>query len=391
MTTSTSTASKNSANATPSTDQFLYHTQAFNADGIQRTPIAENSTVRISLPKSGLLNKFYLMITGSVTISGTVTSGTWTATPDARAPYGFIQRYKLSNNSAVILHTLSGGNIPTWLRYRTGVDYDQTNNFNINSSDALTALGQYTTSSSEIVPGANISAGTYSLNKVIEIPVSYNNAGSMGLINLQNENNEYQVELTLGSIISGLTATGGSTSIINTLVGTGLSYTLSNFNIQVKCDLFAIVQNVPANLSRFMFVQDTTKVTANGDGYFDMPNSELYTLIIAKFVNNGVYVPWAQVANKIEMQYGGNRVRYSRQPQELIGVNWSNSNFETAPENGCYAFDMQHRKTDLRMQDVYDAFNDANATDFRLHYNLAMTTPSNPYVSVISESLRSAI
>jgi hypothetical protein len=140
-----------------------------------------------------------------------------------------------------------------------------------------------------------------------------------------------------------------------------------------------------------MMVSDQGQTLIAGQNTFNIPDSELFTLIINKLSNAGSYVTDANVS-QLQLKFGGNRTRYQDTPQALNGADFSDINFAVPPQNGCHVWDLMHRKSEEQEPDIFDSFNDINATNFQS----VVTTASGLSLSgisefrLITESLRTA-
>lgn len=190
----------------------------------------------IELPKTGLLARIYLNITGAV-------SGTLSA-PNALGMASIIKRVRLATNSGIDIFNVSGAGFAYMLNQaiETGLQPAQP------STAAFVA----------------VTATTYTLNFVI--PVMLNLHDPVGLILLQNE--QLQTILTVEWEADATVATGA------TVTGTAA----------VMVEFFTVPVD-PADMPPLNLVHQTIEdqigITASGDYIYNAPRGATYLQILA--------------------------------------------------------------------------------------------------------------
>lgn len=335
------------------------------------------SNVQAQLDSAGLLNYLYLSVFGTITVAGTVSSGTFQGYPTP-VPYTLLKRIRFGNGSGVSLRDLSGWSQYKHSRYRNGFDpaviTEASTSFD---SNAATLMGQNGT---RMVKGANVAAGTYAVNFLLPIPIAYNAAGEGGLINLQGGTNFY-FQMDIANIANGISATGGTNDVFNALVGTGLTIT-PNLNYSLCMEYFDMpIQNgsVP-NLSQLLgfylkVSEQNTNPLVAGNNAIRMQNADWYTMILAECINNSQPVGDAYLGTS-SLQWAG---AVSLETLDR----WSEVNHSVyqhgglKPMDGVIDFDFGLRREQLLRREQIDAINNSNITSLTAN----ITTASNLTVS----------
>jgi hypothetical protein len=349
-------------------------------------PYVDGLTQSFPMPQSGLLETIWINIAGTVTVTGTVTSGTFQSYPNP-APFSIIRRIRFGSNNSFNLRDISGWSWYKWIRYRTGIDY-LTNQSGIKfSANTLTVIG--TNLSNSIVNGANVVAQTYNVGIAMPMPIAYNHMAQAGLIVLAINAVIYSVQIDWGRITGGIGATGGTNDLFNTLVGTGLTVTAS-ISTFMGIDWFEPPRNVNLNQLINMFMQVTdqtfTPLTSN-DNVFQPPPNDFYTLLLFELVNNGAAITLANL-QAIQWQYAGSVYDYLDDSQ--IKAVKSSFQHDIPGMDGVIDFDFGLRGGVFAQRDVFDAFNNMSVTDLKVH----VTIPSSVAItglnqcSAVFESLR---
>ena len=380
-TTSTTTAQKPTFNL----DTFLRLTSPQIQPMNPNQAWADGVTQTWNLPQAGLASMMMLYVDAEITVAGTVTSGKFNDSPYP-APFSLLKNISLSSNQNINLHNYSGWGLYKWLRTRYGTDIFATASkgaFHSSVTEGDLGLGN---GINPIVPGANVAAGTYSIRLALPIPIAYNSELLTGMLFLQNNSVLYQLGVQYGNIIGGISATGGSNDIFNTLVGTGLSVT-ATVSTQVEIETMIIPKNYPPDTSMFMSISETNFPLVAGQNAFRPPVNDIYTMLITEVIANYSPVDIANISN-ITFTYSNNL----RRAQEY-GINKAAWNFWKSgivPPNGCFIYDFGMRKGLPNKRDVYDAFNYSKVTDLQIGFTLPTTiVPSTgSQISFLSESLR---
>jgi hypothetical protein len=189
-------------------------------------------TSQINLPKTGLLSKIYLEITG--TVGGTV------GTVSSLGMASIIQRVRLTANSGIDIFNVSGAGFHYLLREMLESEY-------------IDQFGQTNAKSA-------VTATTATLDMVI--PVALNSRDAIGLILLQNE----QTVLTL-TIDWTADATVTSTG------------TFSGFTVTPYLELFTVPVDPadwPALNIVHQILEDQQSVSGSGDYTYNWPRGNTY-------------------------------------------------------------------------------------------------------------------
>lgn len=369
--------------------QFLKATKPLRAKLIAQQAFAEATDITFQLNQAGLLNLLYFKLEFDLTIAGTVTSGKWATLPTP-APWGIITRVQFYNNNSYILRDLDGWTWYSWVRDRYGFDITSANPGIVWSGDVNARLGN--NNASTPIANANIAAGTFHISIALPMPIAYNRSGDTGLIVLPTPGVYYYLKISIGTIISTLSATGGSSSLINTLVGTGLTYAIANVNLKVEQEYFMIPMGSQGLLQNFvsLFMAVTRQVipTLNaGQNIYIPPPNDFYTFVSVELVNAAGHIASTNVTN-IQWQYGGQTIDYIDDMDMIYVVETFNN--RQIPMEGKMVWDLGTRLGNLSKRDTYDAFNAQQVTGLQLQWTIAstvtITAPSQG--NVILESLR---
>lgn len=374
-------AAPSTAKTTFNLDTFLSVTspQIFRVTG---QPWSDGGVANFTLPQTGLASCLMINIAATITVAGTITSGKWKGWPNP-APFGIIRNLSLSSNQNLQIRNHSLWGMYKWLRMRYAFD------------PFATPAGSYSAGTNTLIgvgalaiqPGANVTAGTYVVNMSFPMPIAYNRECLTGLLMLQNNSIQYILSLQYGNITGGISATGGTNDLFNTLIGTSLVITAA---VNVTCDIeiMQIPANYPPNLSMFMSVLEYSQTPINtGQNVVKPSVSDVFTMFLLEVVNNGLPVPPANITTATYV-YSGNLRRYDEDYVTKLGFDmWQHS---IQPMDGVIMYDMGIRKGLVEKRDLFDAFNDTVVTDLQLQMNLssAITVAAPNQITVIAESLR---
>lgn len=211
----------------------------------------------IELPKTGLLARIYLNITGAV-------SGTLTA-PNGLGMASIIKRVRLATNSGIDIFNVSGA----------GFAYMLNNAIETGLQPAQPSTGAF----------VGVTATTYTLNFVI--PVMLNLHDPVGLILLQNE--QLQTILTIEWEADAVVATGA------TVTGTA-AVAVEFFTVPVDpADM------PPLNLVH-QTIEDQIGITASGDYIYNAPRGATYLQMlfgVQDTSNNIIDTGWSRFILRI--------------------------------------------------------------------------------------------
>ena len=349
-------------------------------------PYVDGGTTAWDLPQSGLASCLMVTVRGTITVAGSITAGTWKAGPNP-FPWGIIKSLQLASNQSLLLRSMSGWSNYKWLRNRYGFD-------------PLAALGtQYASAASaslgagvapQIVPGANVTAATYTVAMSFPVPISYNSRQTAGMLILQSNAVKYTLSLNWAQITSGISATGPSTNdAFDNLTGTGISVT-TNLNATVDIETYDIAHDMTPSLSLYMCVNEQVQSPlVQGVNEFRIPNGDLYTTLMLEFVNNNVRMPHSQLAN-VQFSYAGNNLRYDEDYDTKTAFDLWQKN--VLPTDGNFIWDLGLRNGLTDQRDIFDAFNSAQVTNLLVRATIPATVAVTGInqMTLVTESLRTA-
>jgi hypothetical protein len=338
-----------------------------------------------NLPQAGLASILMVNLDMEVVVGGTVTSGTFNKLP-AMAPWSILKQITLASNQNLNLHSYSGTALYQWLRLRYGTDPFLSANTGFFQSSATAASLGFGNATNPVVPGANIAAGTYSCRLSFPIPIAYNRECMTGLLFLQNNSVVYQLGIQWGNVINGISATGGSNDLFNTLVGTGLSVT-ATVSSTVEIETLLIPRSYPPDTSMFMSINETTFPLNAGFNSFRPPVNDIYTWLGCQVINNGAAITSDLITSNVFV-YSSNLRR--NQESALNKAVWTYWTKGVLPPDGFFEYDFGMRKGLKEKRDVFDSFNYTKVTDLQIQFNIPSTTSITGanQIRFISEALR---
>lgn len=346
---------------------------------------ADGGTTAWDLPQSGLASCLMVSIHGTIVVAGSVTSGKWQDGVNP-FPWGIIKSLQLASNQSLLLRSMSGWSNYKWLRNRYG--FDPLNAFGTQyAGNAANYLGAGVAPA--IVPGANVTAGTYAVNMTFPVPISYNSRQSAGMLILQSNAVKYTLSLNWAQISSGISATGGTNDAFLALVGTGLSVT-ANLNATVNIETFDITHDMTPSLSLYMCVNEQVQSPlVQGVNEFRIPNGDLYTTLMLEFVNAGTRMRHQDLQN-VQFSYAGNNLRYDEDPDCKVAFDlWQKT---VLPTDGNFIWDLGIRNGLDQQRDVFDSFNSAMVTNLLVRATIpsSIAISGTNQMTLVTESLRTA-
>lgn len=364
-------------------DQFLAATQDFGLR-VGTYQFNDNSVTHIVLPKSGLGTSITLNFNLSVVVAGTVSSGTWQRYPPA--PFSIIKKMTMYSNTSRYIRNLSGWSWYQYLRKRFGFDpFSLATGSYSAGTNVLLGVGPQA-----IIPGANVAAGTFVIALPLVIPIAYNDRLDTGLLLMQYNNVEFDIDIQWGSVTSGLTATGGTNDLFTTLVGTSLVVTCTG-TITVNITTVAVPPAVLPNTGMILSVNEQTQPTIfAGDNIFLPPPQEFYTMLGVEFFNAGTLLAPANLG-VTRLSYGGNIDRFVQDwVCQATKDLWRQ---EVQQTDGMVWWDMGMRTGLDDRRDVSGALNAAQLTDLKLVTSLPSTlnVSGTNGMKLIRESLETVV
>ena len=360
-------------------------------------PIVDGQAIQITLPQNGLAHTIYCSIQLSVTIAGTITGGVWANRPPA--PVAAIKNISITNNANLYIRNLSGWGHYMYERHvgvMGGMDWFTGSTAPLFSANNATYLG--TASASRPVGGALITAGTYSFNMSFPITLPFNHAGDAGLIVLQQSQSYWYLTVQIGNLLSSLSATGGSTDIIQGLVGTGLTYSYTG-SIAFGLKYWDIVNPALFDYSQLLshYVQVNEQFGSSptlGINTIQPARNDIYTLFINECCNSSTLNSVANVSqavpvaslSQLVLSYAGAIVGQSDQYGPLLCRNyWEN---ELPNVDGTWVYDMRLTRGIPGKPDSLAGINNQQITDLIMTFNLASLTLNSPTIRTVMQSLR---
>lgn len=362
----------------------------FHSKDLGSQAIVDGATLSWQLPPTGLLHRIWVTVTLSVTIAGTVTGGTWQNRPPV--PYTAINNISFGNNSATLIRNVSG-----WGNYKyeravciedvfdplgAGVAYSFSN---------ATQLLLGTTGGSRPTAGAAIAAGTFTFNHTFPISLSISNAAELGLIVLQQDQSYWTLAIQMGTLISNLSATGGTSALVNALAGTGLSYSIAaGSNITVGIDYFDPLDPTQWDysqlLSHYVQVTEMSQAPIIGNNIITIPKLDVLSVIINEVINNNAPVADANLT-ALSVQYAGSQVAYADQKGTLnTKYMWAHGG--VPPIDGTWVYDMGQRKGIPGRRDAMDGIDNSKITGLQCVYTLSGVALTNAIQNTTMEAIR---
>lgn len=349
--------------------------------------IVDGGTITYTLPQNGLMHTLYVTIALTVTITGTVTSGTWSNRP--AAPFSALSAIQVTNNANLYVRNISGWGNYLWNR-ACGVIAAQ-DAFSDGNQDAFSTVNGGllgVTGASRPVAGANLAAGTFTFNMSFPIQFPLNKAGDDGLIVLQQSQSYWYLYLQFATLVSNLGATGGTSSIINTLVGTGLSYAISG-TVTVGLYYWDIVRpdyfDYSQLLKNYTQVNETFMTPATGVNIIQPPRNDTYVLFINEVVDNGAAVNGSSRLTQLQLSYAGAIIGYSDQYVSLANkYYWDH---QALPVDGTWAYDFRLTRGLPGKPDMLAGINNQKITDLLMNFTLSGAT-TNPQTRTVMGSVR---
>jgi hypothetical protein len=343
-----------------------------------------------------------------------VVAGTLTATFNQGAPFNLVKRMTFGNNNAFQIRNLSGWSWYKWIRSRFGIDPIATDNnaaYSGKADNLVSGSGTWTAANNptaasgvtdslgisnlnttgflQIVPGATVTASggaTYVFNVALPIPISYNEAGDIGMIVLQQNALVYSLGLQWGQWAQTVTSAGFTNDLMTCTAATAASVTVT-CSATVGIEWFEVVDGVGQLVSMFMGCNDMTgPVPVSGTNLVLPPQNDFYSWLQLEIINNGYPVNPSELSN-ISFAHSGNIIDY--QDDALIRYAKNYYQHRLPPMNGTIEWDLGLRRGLITRRDTLDVFNDMNVTNLNLSYNWApQLGVSNPVCNFVYEYLR---
>lgn len=366
-----------------SLDEFLHLTTSTINQLTPTQAWVDGGLVNYQLPQAGLTSMGMLYVSATITVAGTISSGTFKGWPNP-APMSILKNVSLGSNQNLSLINASGWGLYKWVRERYGRDLFRTsNNDFFASSNVCSQLG-LGNAVTPVIPNANVAAGTYTIRFALPIPIAYNRELYTGLLFLQNNSVLYTLGLQFGNITGGIGTTGGTNDLFDTLIGTGISVTAT---VTTKFDLETVLipAAYPPNTSMFMSLQESIFPLTQGENAIQPPVNDIYTLIMLELSNNKLQVPQGNISNGVFL-YSLNQRRFQESfPTKSAWDYWLKG---APPSDGLIVYDMGIRKGLKDKRDVYDAFNNSQVTGFQLQFNQSGAITAPAQTTFTAESLR---
>lgn len=368
---------------------------------------AEGTTSTWQCTQAGLANEIYGEISMTIVVAGTVTGGKWAGASASGvsspisynpAPFSILRNIRFYNTASYLYRQFDGFTWYQWLRARYAHDFMSEGSGSYYSDlDVLPNVLGANNQTGTIKPGANIAAGTYRLCIPFRLPISYNHAGDRGLIVLGTENLFYKMDIDWGTIVGTIGATGGTTDLIKSLTGTGLSVTVSNVFLNMELEYYMVPFNVvDPNTGRsrlgnftntYMSVQQLVQVINNtGQQTFQPPPNAVYTGVALQFWSNGSPVPSASVTNLTWVFAGQVTDVIDDLPSMQARENWLS---QKPPFDGRAFFDLGIEMGLYQRREQYAAFNNQTVTGLQIQANIASgVSTTNAQITACLESMQ---
>lgn len=357
------------------------------------TPVAplqawgDGGTMNFNLPQAGLLATMMVYIDFTITVAGTITGGTWQ--PDA--PLSLIKNLSFRNQQGFLLHNYSGVGWYEWVRMRTGIDiFKATANGAFRSANVESTLG-IGNATTPVVPGANVTAGTYKVRWAMPVFIAYNSKLSAGCVNLQNSSRQYVLSLQFGTVKGGIGGNGGTNDMFNGLLGVSndIVVNVTASNVQVSAETMQVLETVEPDLSMVMVVQEALFNLQQGQNTVIPSYQDTFNALIMTVTNNGARAPYGNLSD-IEFIYASNQRRYVEEIATKAGYNYWMHN-GVPPQDGQIMYDMRLRGGVIGDPDIYDVFNNAIITGFSLRFNQSAAVTGVNGVRLLTEGFAGVI
>jgi len=364
---------------------YLSNTQR-QIQRVSQISYVDGGQATIQLPQTGLGIRKWLSIDGVINVNAaTITGGRWSAWPNP-APFSIIKNLMLSSNQSVTLENFDLWSGVNWARNRYGRDPNSPYAPSLSATN-WNAVG----GNNAIVPGANVLAGTYDFSICIPLDMAFNWKLVAGLVNQQYPATIFLDKYVFGSIVSGISATGGSNDFFNNLTGTGISITAS---VEITLDEEICTYNPNP---QFM-PQTGLAMTVNGvspypqtpifgaENIIQLPQNDVYTMIMLETWNNGQPLPASDIVSAKLMYGGAQTVTDLTYDTMLSKQYWHNG---VLPCDGWIVFDLSNLSGNGQLRDFYDNFNSNGATGFQLRVTFSGgIVASSPGFRLVTENLR---
>lgn len=335
---------------------------------------ADNGLISFQLPRTGLGGRMWLNVQLTVTVGGTVTSGTFkNYLPNGFGccPYSAIKNIQFGPNSNVLMRNHSGWGGYKHNRYRSMIDPLVKGSTEKFSNNALTSLG--ISSTNRPVPGANVAAQAYTLNLSLPLPIAYNSAGEEALLKLQNES-IYSLNLQTANIASSMGPSGGSSDLFDTIVSANNSLTVAvTGKVYLTMEYWRWVDTTKFDYTdqtnSFMSIIEQNFPLTTGPNFVQPPRTDLFTMILAEITGNGSPVSDANIQN-VAVNYANNMQTLSMDRYTNLVKSYYDHD-GLVPMDGVWDLDYGLRAGNKMRRDIFDGVNNRSIVDFTLAIQVA--------------------
>jgi hypothetical protein len=366
-------------------EAFLRMTKAKSVQ-VGSQAINEGGTNTFRLPQAGLGSMLWVTINGTITVTGTLTGGTFKSFLSGGggpAPFSILKKVSFGSNNSFSMINLSGWNLYRWIRERTGIDIMNTGASTPFSANNCAFLG--IDEATAIVNGATPSAQTYTVNMCFPIPIAYNMAADTGLLLLQSNGTFFDLNLNFGTITQA-TSTSFSNDLVSSVTSSAGVSIAQSLTVKVELDWFEYVPGVESLMSQFLSVNDQQQSLVLGENVIVPPVNDLYTMFLIEVINNGAPVAVANLSN-IYLRHSGNQYDYlSYYASNLLKNYYIHAGLP--PIDGNINLDFGVRRGWLERRDNLDAIDNLNITDLNIGFTNAAAVTGQNGVNTIMESLR---
>jgi hypothetical protein len=231
-----------------------------NFHPIKSQSVAESNTYRIEIPKSKLLSKLYLRLTGTITATH-ATETSYVAHEAGVA--NLINRVQVTSHQGFMPVNAKGRSLRILNQCINGID----------AESSSTAAGRY----KHIQPVVSSAGGTAnSFVTTLEVPIQVNDRDPVGLIMLQNGEVLLTLDVTIGA--KGDIAPASS----------GYTFALSAMTLEVYGDTFSIPAdpNARPDLSILKMITEQQETLAATINTIELPIGNTYRRIIMQILDS---------------------------------------------------------------------------------------------------------
>jgi hypothetical protein len=233
---------------------------------------------------------------------------------------------------------------------------------------------------------------TYPIRFTMVLDLTYNNRGDVGYVVLQQNNVFTTLEITIGNMVSGITATGGTTDLVTALTGTNIVASISG-NVFVDLEYRDVPDltrfDISTQLSAFRSVLESTQPLVNGKNIVKIPQQDFVTMAMLNVWNNSDPLALANLQN-LTLGHSNNIAVHQQTPQTMLAKTLRDNQI-TMPD-GSALWDFGQSNGLIAQRDVNDALDNRFIVNAQLEFTVpnTVTVTAQPTsgVTLVTEALR---